>query len=251
MSSHSNPSTLQHAYLLHRRPYRETSLLIEAFTASAGRIALIAKGARGGRKGNAALLQPFQPLLLSWSLRGEVGTLTAVEPREQGVSLSGTALFSGFYLNELLMRLLARHDPHPEMFERYEVTLPLLAEAARAEWSLRLFERDLLDSLGYGLLLEQCVDGQTIQPRSDYCYHLESGPVPASETAGCLRVSGATLRALASGEMPDEKSRRDAKRLMRAALGLYLGNKPLQSRELFSHGIASGIYPAADPNVEE
>lgn len=251
MSSLSTPSTLQPAYLLHRRPYRETSLLIEAFTASTGRIALIAKGVRGGRKGNAALLQPFQPLLLSWSLRGEVGTLTAVEPRGQGVALTGSALFSGFYLNELLMRLLARHDPHPEMFERYDVTLPLLADAARSEWSLRLFERDLLESLGYGLLLEQCVDGQSIQPHLDYCYHLEQGPAPVIGTERCLQVSGAALLALASGDMPAEQARREAKRLMRAALGLYLGNKPLQSRELFSQGIASGIYPAADSHLEE
>lgn len=252
MSIPTAPTTLQHAYLLHRRPYRETSLLIEAFTASAGRIALIAKGARAGRKGHAAILQPFQPLLISWTLRGEVGTLTAVEPREQRVTLSGTALFSGFYLNELLMRLLARNDPHPELFDSYEKTLHLLSEPTQAEWSLRLFERDLLESLGYGLLLEQSVDGRQIQPHINYCYHLEHGPAPVGAQERCLQVSGATLLALASGEMPSEQARRDAKRLMRAALGLYLGNKPLQSRELFSQGLAAGLHsPGADSNFEE
>ncbi len=251
MSSHTAPFTLQSAYLLHRRPYRETSLLIEAFTASAGRIALIAKGARSGRKGLAGLLQPFQPLLLSWTLRGEVGTLTAAEPREQVVALNGTALFSGFYLNELLMRLLARHDPHPELFESYEKTLHLLTDPSHAEWALRLFERDLLESLGYGLMLEQSVDGQPIQPLINYCYHLEHGPAPANGQERCLRVTGTVLLALASGEMPDEQARREAKRLMRAALGLYLGNKPLQSRELFSQGIAAGLNPAPDTNFEE
>ena len=251
MSSLSAPTTLQPAYLLHRRPYRETSLLIEAFTASAGRIALIAKGARSGRKGNAAILQPFQPLLLSWILRGEVGTLTAVEPREQRVALNGTALFSGFYLNELLMRLLARHDPHPELFDSYEKTLHLLSGSSPDEWSLRLFERDLLDSLGYGLLLEQSVDGQPIQPHINYCYHLEHGPAAVGANERCLQVSGATLLALATGEAPGEQTRREAKRLMRAALGLYLGNKPLQSRELFSQGLAAGQHSAADLNFEE
>jgi len=251
MSFTAAPSTLQHAYLLHRRPYRETSLLIEAFTASAGRIALIAKGARAGRKSSAALLQPFQPLLLSWSLRGEVGTLTSVEPREQSVALNGTAIFSGFYLNELLVRLLARHDPHPELFERYESTLRLLGDTSLAEWSLRLFERDLLDNLGYGLLLEQTAAGQPIQPHINYCYHLEHGPAAAGELERCLRVSGTALLALASGEMPCEQARREAKRLMRAALGLYLGNKPLQSRELFSQGLAAGLHPTADSNFEE
>jgi DNA repair protein RecO (recombination protein O) len=251
MSSHSAPSLLQHAWLLHRRPYSETSLLIEAFTASAGRIALIAKGARAGRKGHAAILQPFQPLLISWTQRGEVGTLTAVEPREPRVTLNGTAIFSGFYLNELLMRLLARNDPHPELFERYETTLQLLGNGALAEWPLRLFERDLLDSLGYGLLLEQSVEGQPIQPHVNYCYHLEQGPAAAGVQERCLQVSGKTLLALASGEMPDEQARREAKRLMRAALGLYLGSKPLQSRELFSQGLAAGLHPAADSDFEE
>ncbi len=244
------PTTLQHAYLLHRRPYRETSLLVEAFTAGAGRIALIAKGARAGRKGQAAILQPFHPLLISWTLRGEVGTLTAVEPREPMMTLTGTTLFSGFYLNELLMRLLARNDPHPELFERYETTLYLLQNATVAEWALRLFERDLLESLGYGLLLEQSVDGQPLQPHINYCYHLEYGPVPAPEHERCLQVSGAALLALASGELPGEQACREAKRLMRAALGLYLGNKPLQSRELFSQGLAAGLQ-SADPNFEE
>ena len=253
MPSHTALSTLQHAYLLHRRPYRETSLLIEAFTASAGRIALIAKGARGGHKGQAAMLQPFQPLLISWTLRGEVGTLTAVEPREPMVALSGTDLFSGFYLNELLMRLLARNDPYPGLFESYDKTLHLLTDPSRAEWSLRLFERDLLESLGYGLLLEQSAEGQPIQPHLNYCYHLEHGPAPAGEQERCLRIGGQTLLALASGEVPGEQARREAKRLMRAALGLYLGNKPLQSRELFSQGLAAGLHPGADvdSNLEE
>lgn len=252
MSSPSAPSVLQHAYLLHRRPYRETSLLIEAFTAAAGRIALIAKGARGGHKGHAAILQPFQPLLISWTQRGEVGTLTVVEPREQRLALRGTTVFSGFYLNELLMRLLARNDPHPELFDSYEKTLHLLDDPTQAEWSLRLFERDLLESLGYGLLLEQSVDGRRIQPQLNYCYHLEHGPAPVGTQERCLQVSGATLLALASDEMPSEQARREAKRLMRAALGLYLGNKPLHSRELFSQGLAAGLHPpGADSDFEE
>lgn len=251
MSSPAAPTTLQPAWLLHRRPYRETSLLVEAFTPEAGRLALIAKGARSGRKGQAAILQPFQPLLLSWTLRGEVGTLTGAESRGQSVALHGTSLFSGFYLNELLMRLLARHDPHPELFDSYERTLRLLGDGVQAEWSLRLFERDLLESLGYGLLLEQSTAGEPIQAHTDYCYHLEHGPALAGEEARCLQLSGAALLALASGELPDEQARREVKRLMRAALGLYLGNKPLQSRELFSQGLATGLYPAADSNLEE
>lgn len=243
MSNASHAPQLQPAVVLHHRPYRESSLLVELFTAEHGRIGLVAKGARGNRKSsNSALLQPFQPLLLSWIQRGELGTITTVEARDRALLLSGAALFSGFYLNELLMRLLARHDPHPELFERYEVTLQALTRPELAEWALRLFERDLLQSLGYGLLLEQRADGEFIEPQMRYCYHLERGPQPCLGSGQGLVVMGETLLALASGELPSSPGRIEAKRLMRAALALYLGNKPLQSRELFRQSVTAGLF---------
>jgi DNA repair protein RecO (recombination protein O) len=182
-----------------------------------------------------------------------MGTLTEVEPRELPLQLSGTTIFSGFYLNELLMRLMERHDPHPHLFSRYESTLLQLAAANNAEWALRIFERDLLDSLGYGLLLEHTADDISVEHRCSYCYHLEHGPLLADVPSGKgIMVGGVTLLALASGAVPDETALAEAKRLMRAALGLYLGSKPLQSRELFRQGLAAGLHPpATDSNLEE
>jgi DNA repair protein RecO (recombination protein O) len=226
---------LQTAYLLHRKPFRDTSLLLELFTPEYGRIGLVGRGARGARSKLKGVLQPYQPLLISWSGRGELPTLTMAESQGGGVFLQGNALISGFYLNELLMRLLARHDPHPHLFHCYQVTLQNLISNQSIDWALRLFERDLLQELGYGLLLTQ--EGQSgadIEAGARYCYHHESGPQRLFAGRGeRLSVQGATLLALASGECDDAQQRRESKLLMRDVLGRYLGSRPLASRELF------------------
>jgi len=226
---------LQPAYLLHRKPYRDTSLLIEAFTQSYGRIGLVARGARSRRGGQAALLQPFQPLLLSWSGRGDLHTLTAVEPQQNPLNLKGDSLISGFYLNELLMRLLPRHDPHPQLFQRYAQTLLLVSDSGMDEWLLRLFERDLLQEIGYGLLLtHEGGSGEMVQAGVRYCYHSEFGPQRhSSADEPCLSVHGETLLCLNQGGEASSRTRTEAKRLMRGVLAGYLGSKPLASRELF------------------
>lgn len=228
-------SELEAAFLLHRKPYRDTSLLIEAFSENHGRLGLVARGARSRRGGVASLLQPFQPLLLSWSGRGELHTLTAAEPQGPPLSLQAHSLISGFYLNELLMRLLPRDDPHPILYQRYADTLHRLATNALDEWWLRLFERDLLQELGYGLLLTQeGGSGEMVQADAIYCYHPEFGPQQQNDdNTHCLRVHGDTLLSLAGGSVPDECNRSEAKRLMRGVLAGYLGNRPLASRELF------------------
>jgi DNA repair protein RecO (recombination protein O) len=227
--------SLQPAYLLHRTPYRDTSLLIEAFTESHGRLGLVARGARSRRGGQAALLQPFQSLLLSWSGRGELHTLTAVEPQHPSLTLHGDSLNSSFYLNELLMRLLPRHDPHPLLYQRYAYTLRQLADSGMDEWRLRLFERDLLQELGYGLLLtHEGGSGEMVQSDACYCYHPEYGPSRQhNNDEPCLSVHGETLLCLAQGEKGGSRCRSEAKRLMRGVLAGYLGNRPLASRELF------------------
>jgi len=226
---------LQPAFLLHRKPYRDTSLLIEAFTQSHGRLGLVARGARSRRGGQAALLQPFQSLLISWSGRGDLQSLTAVEPRQNPLRLSGDSLISGFYLNELLMRLLPRHDPHPQLFQRYKHTLQQLSDNGMDEWQLRLFERDLLQELGYGLLLtHEGGSGEMVQDEVCYCYHPEFGPQRwLANNEPCLRVHGETLLCLAQGDEASPRSRSEAKHLMRGVLAGYLGKKPLASRELF------------------
>jgi DNA repair protein RecO (recombination protein O) len=233
---------LQPAYLLHRKPYRDTSLLIEAFSAEYGRLGLVARGARGRRGGMSGLLQPFQSLLLSWSGRGDLATLTAAEPQGTPYPLKGDAVISGFYLNELLMRLLPRHDPHPQLFQRYAATVQRLADAGPDEWALRLFERDLLQELGYGLLLtHEGESGEMVDAQSRYCYYPEFGPQRAAPGDNeCLSVHGATLLALEQGGEGDQRTRSEAKRLMRMILSRYLGPKPLASRELFRQRYAAG-----------
>jgi DNA repair protein RecO (recombination protein O) len=226
--------TLQPAFILHRKPYRDTSLLLEVFSRDHGRIGLVARGAQGKRSTLKALLQPFQPLLLSWSGRGELQTLTAAEADGVLLQLNGEALLSGFYLNEILMRLLHRHDPHSQLYVSYRHTLVKLGEGGEHDWSLRLFECDLLQQLGYGLQLTQTTDGEPLDASRCYCYNLDHGPTPIQdERPDCLHVHGSTLLSLGSGMDNGTECRSEAKRLMRAVLQPYLGNRPLASRELF------------------
>ncbi len=227
---------LQPSVLLHRKPYRDTSLLIEAFSAEHGRLGLVARGARTRRRSLQGVLQPFMPLLLSWSGKGELMTLTGAESHGPLPALRGDAVISGFYLNELLMRLLPRHDPHPQLYQRYLTTLHRLTLPGAEEWTLRQFERDLLQELGYGLLLtHEGGSGEMVEPTAIYCYHPEFGPRRMEQGDGhCLSVHGATLLALAQGtEVDDALTTGEAKRLMRMILSQYLGSRPLASRELF------------------
>ncbi len=226
---------LQPAYLLHRKPFRDTSLLLEIFSRDFGRVGLVARGARGPRSKLKGILQPFQPLLISWRGRGELPTLSLAEADGPGVFLQGDALLSALYVNELVMRLLARHDPHPHLYLRYQETLRQIDAKQDIEWGLRLFERDLLQELGYGLLLSQEGEsGREVEAQARYCYHHESGPRRVHSTPhDRLTVSGATLLALGRGVCDDTALRRESKLLMREVLGYYLGGRPLASRELF------------------
>jgi DNA repair protein RecO (recombination protein O) len=223
------------AYLLHQRPYRESSALLEVFAESHGRVGLVARGMRSSRSRQRGELQLFRPLRLSWLARGELGTLTAVEADGPIPGLRGPVLYSAFYMNELLLRLLARHDPHPRLYRVYQASMQNLAEGPEIEPVLRIFEKELLQELGYGLLLDhEIVTGEPVQPELYYDYQLESGPVVASSGAAQGFVfKGSSLLALSKGTMTTVEALQDAKRLTRAALNLYLGDKPLKSRELF------------------
>lgn len=230
--------TLAPAYILHRRPYRDTSLLIELLTRDHGRVGAVARGARRGRL--AGLAQPFQPLLASWSGRGELATVTGLEGAGPPPRLSGPRLVSGFYANELLLRLLQREDPHAEVFDAYAAALAGLGSSRVAEGSvLRVFERDLLAGLGYGLLLTEDVAGRTLEPDGWYRYDPERGAeAVAAPGADELHVRGRSLLALAAG-VPDNSAERELRPLMRRVLGLYLGDRPLRSRELYASYLAT------------
>ena len=227
---------LEPGYLLHQRPYRESSALLEVFTEAQGRVGLVARGVRSARSKQRGELQPFRALRFSWQARGELGTLTGIEADGVTTPLQGEALYSGFYLNELLVRLLVRHDPHPQLFVAYRHSLDALMQGETVEPVLRLFERCLLQEAGYGLQLEfEAETGEVLHADALYDYHLESGPVSVDKgvTDGFI-FRGASLLAMARGELSQPEVLQDAKRLMRAALKLYLGDKPLKSRELFS-----------------
>ncbi|MBI5613190.1 MAG: DNA repair protein RecO [Gammaproteobacteria bacterium] len=225
----------QPAFVLHTSDYRETSLLVEAYSRNHGRIGLIAKGARRPKTGLRAVLNPFQPLLLSWSGKSDLATLTAAEPDRSAPILSGEALYCGFYLNELLMRLLHRHDPHERLFDAYRDALGRLQTGDEQDVALRIFEKHLLQELGYGLVLDHEVGATTpIAPDRIYEYLPERGPVPAAAgPADGVRIHGRSLLALADERFSDAQELREAKRLMRCMLAQHLGERPIYSRELF------------------
>lgn len=234
-------------FILHTRHFSETSLVLDVFTPRHGRFGLLAKGAR--RPGNRArgVLKPFQPLLVSWSGRGELPILTGAEGDGRAVALEGQALYCGFYLNELLMRLLHRHDPHESLYGHYRSALFALGEESGHEAVLRVFERRLLADLGYGLVLDHDVsDKLPIEPNVVYDYIPDQGPVrlknPDLDRVRGVRVRGSTLRALTAESLETPEALREAKHLMRVALGRHLGDKPLHSRRLFGPaGAASNL----------
>lgn len=245
----------QPGFVLHRQQYSETSLLLETFTAGHGRVGLLAKGARRPTSRVRGALKPFQPLALGWSGRGELPVLTAAEPLEAVPELSGEALYCGFYVNELLVRLLHRHDPHPGLFEAYRACLASLRSSSvpgvvppasmQSEAALRLFEKRLLAELGYGLVLDRDIgDNSALAPDAAYDYVLDRGPVRMNPERYArpegVRVHGASLIALARDALDGSVALRDAKALMRAALARHLGDRPLRSRELFRRPAAAG-----------
>lgn len=225
--------SLEPCFILHRQPYANTSLLVECFTPGFGRLPAIARGAGRPGKSSPALLQPFVPLQVHWSGRGEVKTLTRFETETGGLSLQGRTLYCGFYLNELLMRLLERHEPQPRIFTHYASTLQALASGEGLERILRQFELALLGELGYGLLLDRDADsGIPLDAAKHYHYRIEHGPVAVDRNTPDTTM-GRTLLALSRNEPLDPAMLADARRLTRRVLANYLGDRPLYSRELF------------------
>ena len=228
---------LQPAYVLHHRPYRDTSRILELFTRDYGRVSVFARGARSARRAGTALtsiLQPFNRLLVSWSGKGEAGQLTAAEFDGSVASLPPDRLVSGFYLNELLLKLFARHDGHPEVFALYGATLEALKVDAEGVRPLRLFEKRLLDALGYGLALEREVEiDRPLEQRYAYRYRFDQGATRIEGVAEGIDIfSGRTLVAVAREDFADPAVCAEARTLLRAALDRCLDGKELRSREV-------------------
>lgn len=221
------------AFVLHSHPYKETSLIVDLFTREHGRVALVAKGAKRPHSKLRGALQTFQPLSVSWSGKGEVRTLTAAEWVGGLLPLERSALLCGFYLNELLVKLLAREDPHPALFDHYVATLNELAHDEPAPIVLRRFERALLMETGVGGDFSICRgSGQPVQPEGSYVVDPELGPRPALASDVWPRVSGRTLLDMERGDYTDPATQAQSKLLMRFLLGHHLAGVPLNTRQI-------------------
>jgi DNA repair protein RecO (recombination protein O) len=252
--------SLEPAFLLHHYPWRDTSRILELLTRAHGRVSVVARGSRQSAASTGGALQSFTACLVSWSGRGEMGYLTGVErllPTSGGVwgegpppapdprststtvgemrTLAGERLMSGFYANELLLKLLQRNDPHPALFDAYATLLERLRaidqDTGRA---LRIFEKRLLEELGWGLNLEhEAASGAPIEALRSYRYALEGGAEPIDGVAeGTLIFCGASLLSLARETLDDPRSLAEARRLLRAALDRLLDGRPLRTREV-------------------
>jgi len=225
------------AFVLHAYPYSETSLLVEGFTRTHGRLPWIAKGARRAGSPLRGALLSFQPLQISWSGRGEVRTLARCEWQGGQPFLKGDALLFGFYLNELLLRLLQREDPHEALFDHYADAVARLAREAETAPILRGFERLLLKEVGYALTLDRDAEtGAPIDPERLYRYEMDRGPVKAGN--GSRRdespvFPGRALLAIARDDYADPLTAQLAKQLMRLAINRRLDHQSLHSRAIF------------------
>ncbi len=222
---------LASAYVLHQYAYRDTSRIVEAFTAEHGRLTLFARGAAGPKSGLRGALRPFQRLLVSWSGRSEACQLLSAEIDGAATQLPAGRLMSGFYLNELLLKLTARCDPHRDLFDAYAGTVQALAADGDEEYHLRRFEKRLLQELGYGLELSRTDEGQPIEPHMYYRFNVESGPQRCVADAPGA-VYGQSLADLELERFADVRSLRDAKRVLRTAIDACLEGRALKSREV-------------------
>ena len=234
MVEQSHRVSLQPAFILHGRDFSNTSRLLDVFTQDYGRVSLVAKGARSARSKLQGVLQPFAPIIISWSGKGEVQTLTGAELVKSIINLSANQVMSAYYINELLQRLMTYHDPHPELFEVYQSTLEGFL-SHDDELVLRRFEKKLLTEIGYGLSLEvDSGNGKPVLKDEKYYYDIEKGPVNINnnDAAGELIISGQTLLDMSVEKFSNAQSQKEAKQLMRIILSHHLGDKPLKTRSL-------------------
>lgn len=231
----------QPGWVLHRRPWRESSLIIELFSRDHGRVALIARAARSARSPWRGLAEPFAPLSVSWARRGELGTLSGLETSGPRCELSGRSLYCGLYVNELLMRLIERDDPHDGLFDAYERALTgLVDQQEPAALLLRRFELELLTAMGVAPDFNvDALSSKPIRPEGRYHLQPETGlvavdrPGPAAPATSPPHVfSGHAIQALAAGVSADRQTAREMRELMRVLIDHQLGGRPLASRRL-------------------
>ena len=223
----------QAAFILHHRPFRDTSQILDVLSREHGKLSLVARGSRGPKSRLRGVLRPFMPLAMSWVQRSDLGTLTGAEMHGAPLRLSGDALLSGYYVNELLLHFLHRHDPQPEIFDIYVRAIEALGATDDIAPCLRQFEIALLGALGYALNLDHEADSHDpLQPDLSYEYRFEQGPVRGARSEGQLVFTGAVLMAIAEQRFAEAQVLRAANRLLREVIGFHLGGKELKSRKV-------------------
>lgn len=222
---------LQSAFVLQQRQYRESSLIIDAFTKDFGRISLLAKGVRTAKSKTAALLQPFVPLTISYFGKADLKILTGVEVAGPFPPVSGLAFYCGFYINELVAYFVHRYDPHPELFDAYRDCLSSLSNRFELEAALRIFELQLMSNVGYGLQLDyDNYHKNPVDPLKRYTFDIEQGPIESGQG----QFSGTTLLAIQANKFTDSTQLVEAKKLMRAVIDFHLQGKQLKSRAVIN-----------------
>ena len=224
---------LQPGYILHHRPFRDSSQILDVMTRDHGKIALVARGSRGSKSRLAGVLRPFMPLRLSWVAKSDLGTLTGAERDGTPAGIVGDAIFSAYYVNELLLNLLHKHDSQPEIYALYAEILGVLVTTDNVAASLRSFEIEFLSLLGYAVIVDPQESGKSIlDPEQNYEYRMQQGPVAVERSSGALVFSGATLLAIAEQRFVDADTLRAASRLLREVIAFHLGGKELKSRKV-------------------
>ena len=223
----------QPAYILHHQPFRDSSQILDVISCDYGKLSIIARGARGAKSRLRGYLRPFMPLALSWVQRKDLGTLTGAEVNGAPLSLTGDALLSGYYVNELMLHFLHRHDPQPDIFSIYEHTIRALAGSGDVAPKLRDFEVELLRHLGYAVDFDfEAGSRSPVEADKFYQYRIEQGPVSVSHSDDPMVFSGTTLMAVSRRQFDNPEVLRAANRLLREVIAFHLGGKELKSRKV-------------------
>lgn len=222
------------SFILHQRAYSETSVILDIFSKKYGRLSLIAKGVKKQASSKGSVLNQFQLLILSWSGRSDLKTMTNAEIAGDVYRISPDAVYCGFYINELIIRLLHQNDPHPELFDYYNQLIKNFSNGL-SEKLLRVFEKKLLIEIGYGVILDHDKNNNAIDADADYYYLPEEGPVKVIDRSiNANMIKGKNLLALANEKFGDQDDMVEIKKLMRMLLQMQLGEKPLRSRQLMN-----------------
>lgn len=223
----------QSAYILHRRPFRDSSQILDIVTHDYGKVALVARGSRGSKSRLAGILRPFLPLRLSWVAKSDLGTLTGAEAAGPPAGMVGDALLSAYYVNELLLHFLHRYDPQPDIFKLYEEVLKGLVITDKVAACLRSFELEFLSLLGYAVNLNhEFASHEPLDQEQLYEYRMEQGPVRVERTDGALVFPGRVLSDIKDQHFEDADVLRAANRLLREIISFHLGGKELKSRKV-------------------